>query len=1330
MNQGLGSGYVNAITGWALRGCGACSRCAMRRCTSFAALPDVTPLYLPWGVSSTPLSHSEPQQVMQWCCGRCACVHVCVWQAPAALPAAVAFPASLAAALVVLDAAGLDASARVAPDQAPPPAGAPRAPRRPGRAAGPVVRTLKNAAARSAGPATPSPRPAAASNARVPVGLAANGSAGGGPRRCRELASLRRRPRLGEHYRALAGGCGGKAVPAAGAAAVDHAWGRTERSTGQGHSHVGGTDPRMPGVGPGAAGSEAAQPELVAATPAATLRGAAHTRPAADLTGVGEDMPACAPRSCEAALPLAARAGPADCSTKNTADDAGPEAAACAWASSDPPPAADSDAALTCAPAKWSSGPTCPVSAVGQGWDAEDGGSSSSGSVCSDLERNAVVDEGGCPHEGVPGRSGPEPTALELADSSPRQPCAGELAPARSPAAGAPGAAAERLLCGSANGSPASTGAGTPESACAVARQPASQNVGGTWAAHERAGASPRAQQLLGSAPSPCALEAHALHARARGDPQGTMLDGDPGCMAGAGAGSLAWAAEAARQQAAAEGGHACADPACAEGKAAGSLAARGADTCAQAATTAGQQAGGGGARAWGALACAESVVVEVPDPGADACTLAAVHAPSQPGGGDARARGALVSAEGKAADLPDPGADACALAAVSAPSPPGSDDARAWADTSSALRRSAGSGGGGGVSLGGSRSSAVGAGCCGDTCADGSSVSAESLPVQPGNPPWPPAHAAPAHDKVASSVSGDSWLPGVHAEAPHRSIARTPANMRGSACARMLEPGAGEQENWAGLSALACSPGAARDRRVSNPEGQRRVWAALAELPLLRQPLRQSNPARFQNPHPAVSPPAVPACAAPPPAGSCRASAPSASHALADLPQSPAAAAPSLPGPAWELGSGTQSCMQRLVCSAADRYSGTEDMDADAPAVQHESPAACTKKQAGAGGAGEHADHPPCLGARVSYNEPKAASKEVSCTAEPAERTAPSGPRVSQADAPDTSGQAARCCAAAEQPDQATLFTARTAHGGGPDSPGEPRRGRMRLLAAARRRAGRPTLLAEGSCRCKALGSQGSAGVASHTEKCHHGDTAACRSSAPESCSRDLTSAAGAPAGAGAAPALAAPRAGVLPEGGLDEQSCRAACASDDRRRGCEAGAGAAELSSPAFLCAALHLEAAAPAAGRQAGGISAAHVPCAPACGQAGPARAICSPHSAELPSEACGGAVPGGGSGASLNAQPHVVAEAAWSGARLHGLQSGTAEGACSSASRHAMPHGSAEVAGSSKPGASHDTTAGSACGGAGQSHLVFDPILGLYFDAASGQVFEEAAVKQMC
>ena len=112
-------------------------------------------------------------------------------------------------------------------------------------------------------------------------------------------------------------------------------------------------------------------------------------------------------------------------------------------------------------------------------------------------------------------------------------------------------------------------------------------------------------------------------------------------------------------------------------------------------------------------------------------------------------------------------------------------------------------------------------------------------------------------HDKL-KSISGDSWPPDAHVGAPNRSAVCTSADMRGTGCARGPEPGAGEQENRAGLSSLACSSGAAQERREVNLEGQRRDWGALAELPLLRQPLRQSNPARYQNPSPALSPPAV----------------------------------------------------------------------------------------------------------------------------------------------------------------------------------------------------------------------------------------------------------------------------------------------------------------------------------------------------------------------------------------------------------------------------------------------------------------------------------------
>ena len=1188
---------------------------------------------------------------------------------------------------MILDAACLDKPASLAPNQAPLPAEAPRAPRRPCRAARPVVRTLKTAAERPAGPAAPSPRPAAAGDAGVPVGLASAGSAGGTSRRCRELASLKRRPRLGEHYRALAGGCGGSALPAAGATVVDPAWGRPGLVTGQGHSHMSSTAPGTPGVGLGAAGGGVAQPEFDAAKPAATLRGAAHSSLAAESSGPGGGMPACATRSYEAALPLAGHAGPGGCSLDDTADDGGLEAAACAWASAAPRPAADNEAARTCAPAAGSSGASTPVSAVGQGWAAEDGGSSSCGSVCSDLERMALVDECDCLHEGTPGRSGSGLAALDLADSSPRQWRADELDSAHSPAAGAPGIAAELLPCGSANGSPVSTGAETPKSACAATRQPAPLDVDGTWAAHEHANASPRAQQLLDSAPSPCAAEAHAVHVGPPGDPQGAqvaMLDGDPGCTVNAGARSSACAAEAARQRAAAEDGHACADPASAQGEA-GCLAAHGLDACALAVASAGQQAlAGGGVRLWGAL---------------------------------------VTVAEGKAAELPSPEADACTLAAVSAPSQPDVGDECAWADMSSAIRDSAGSAGGdGGVSLGSSRSSAAGTGCCEDACADGGRVRAQSLPVQPGSPLWPPAPIAPAHDSFVDSISGDSWPPGAHARAPHRSTARASSGMRGSACARAPEPGAGEQENWAGLSALACSPGATRGRRESNPEGQRRDWAALAEQPLLRQPLRQTNPARFQTPSPAMSPPAVPACAAPAGAGSCRASAPSADHAIADLPQRPAAAAPSLPGPAWELRPGTQGCMQHTPCSAADRYRRAEGMDSGVPAPQHERPLLCVlagsmEVEASAGSACEHADHPPCVGVRVSCDEPKAASGEASCMAEPAERTAASEPCVNQAVAPDSSGEVALCCAA-EQPEQAPFFSASTAHGGEPGFQGESRRGRMRLLAAARRRAGRPALLAEGACRAEALGGHGAAGVANHIMQSSHQEATACMSGAAESCAGDLARAAGASAAAEAAAALAAPGAGMLSEGGLDKQSFRAVSASDASRRGCQADAGAAELRSPTVLCAALDREAAAPAAGSQAScsrkpGVPAACVPSAPACGQAGPALPICNPHSAELPSEACGGAVVAGGSGTSLNAEPHRAAVASWSSA-------------CSSAGLHAMPYSSAEVAGSSKLNVSHDTPAGSVSGRAGQSHMVFDPILCLYFDAVSGQVFEEVAV----
>ena len=1205
-----------------------------------------------------------------------------MWQAPAALPAAVAFPASVAAPLVVLDAACLDAQTRMEPDQSPPPAEAPRAPRGSGRAAAPSVRSLNTVAERSAGPATTSPRPSAAYDAGDSTGSAPAGSAGiVGPRRCRELVSLRRRSRLGEHYRALAAGCDGSTLTAAGAATADNAWGRPKLTTVQGHSRVGDTEPCIPGVGPGTA-----QPEVLAATPAAMLRCAAHLGPAAESSALGRGTPACGTNSSEAARPLAAHARPEDCAFDDTADDVGMEAAACTWASGDPPAAADSDAVLTCAPAAGSSEASTPVSTVGQGWEAEDGKSTNDVSVCSDLEGMAVVDEGSCSHGGVPGCLGSGNLAtLDLAESSPRQPCAADLASQRSPAAGAPGIAAELLPCGSADGSPVSTGAETLESACAATRRPAPLDVDSAWAAPEHASASPRALQLLDSAPSPCALEAHVVRVGAHGGPQGapgSVLEGGPGCTAGAGAGSFGWAAEGARQQAADEGGYVCADLASAEGEGAGSLAAHGLDACAPAAATTGQQAGGDTNRAWAALAIADGEMIDLPDPGADACALAAATAPSQPGGGDERA----------------------------------------WADTSSISRGSAGRSGTGGMSVGSSRSSAAGASRRGDACADSSGVSAESLPEQPANHPWPPACAAPVHDKL-KSISGDSWPPDAHVGAPNRSAVCTSADMRGTGCARGPEPGAGEQENRAGLSSLACSSGAAQERREVNLEGQRRDWGALAELPLLRQPLRQSNPARYQNPSPALSPPAVPACAAPAMAGSCRASASSAGHALTDHPPSPAAAAPSLPGPAWELGSETRSCMQRCVCTAEDRYSGAEGMDSGEPAALHEPPLLCVpagsmEVEASAGGEGERADGPPCMSGLVSCDKPKAESEEVSCMAEPMERPAHSGPHVSQADAPDSSGQASRCCAAAEQPDQAPLLTERTAHGSGPDYQGESRRGRMRMLAAARRRAGRPALLADESCRGEAWVDQGAAGVASHTEQCRHGDPAACINSATESCSGDLASAAGAPAAAQAsAPEQAAPGAGMPSEGGLDERSCSAASASDDSWRGCEAGADAAELSSPRVMCAALDSEVAAPAAGSQAGGTAAAHVPSAPACGQMGLVPADCGRSSVEAPSVACGGAVLAGGGGSSLHAQPYAVAEAAWSGA-------------CSGGSLHAVPGGSAGVAGSSSASASQDTAAGSASGGAGRSHMVFDPILELYFDAASGQVFEESAVKQMC
>ena len=118
---------------------------------------------------------------------------------------------------------------------------------------------------------------------------------------------------------------------------------------------------------------------------------------------------------------------------------------------------------------------------------------------------------------------------------------------------------------------------------------------------------------------------------------------------------------------------------------------------------------------------------------------------------------------------------------------------------------------------------------------------------------------------------------------------------------------------------------------------------------------------------------------------------------------------------------------MQRCVCTAEDRYSGAEGMDSGEPAALHEPPLLCVpagsmEVEASAGGEGERADGPPCMSGLVSCDKPKAESEEVSCMAEPMERPAHSGPHVSQADAPDSSGQASRCCAAAEQPDQAAL--------------------------------------------------------------------------------------------------------------------------------------------------------------------------------------------------------------------------------------------------------------------------------------------------------------------
>ena len=1208
----------------------------------------------------------------------CPVIPVCTWQGPAALPAAVAFPASVAAPLVVLDASCLDVPARAEPNQALLQAQGPRAPRRPSRAARPCVKILDTAAERSAGPAsTPLPRPAAASDVGDSPGLTSDGSAISGGRRCRELTTLGRRPRLGEHYRVLAGGCDGSASPGAGAGLDDCVPAHPAPGAGQRSTCMGRSEPRMPGVGPGASGSEAARPKCVAGSCPTSPR-AAGLSSAAKASGLGRSMLACGAVSCEAGSPMAADQRLGECQFDDAAEDVRMQPAACTWASANPPAAADSDAALTRAPAAETPGPMRPVSAVEQSWAAEDGRSSSGGSVCSDLERMAVVAERDCSHGGLPGCSGSALAALDPADSSPRQqPLAGELAAARTPIAGAPGIAPGMLLCGSTHASPVSGGAQTPESSCASARQ--SLTLDGTGAVCEPDSTSTWAQQPPDSASSACTADVHALPADTHGGPQGaqgTRLGGGAGCMARAS--SLACAAGATRQHAAAGGVNpsACADLASPEGEAG-----------------------------------------RLTDPGADACALAAVVC-----GGDERAWGNLATAERETGGLADQAADACVLAAIPAGRQAGGRDGRAWAALSGALRGSGGSSGGGGAPAGSCRCSAAGAGCCGDMGAGGSGIRAESLPVQPGSPTWPPAPAAPAHGKPTNLVARESLRPGAHAEALHERTARASADMRGSTCERVPDPGAGEQENWAGIGGLAGSLGAARDRRAASLGSQRREWAALVELPVSRQPLRQSNPARFQTLNPAMPPPGVPACAAPAAASTCGASLPAADHALAGLQQSPAAAARSLPGSASELGSGAQSCLQRTLRSAADRSCAAEGMGSGICAALHESPvsptpADCMDVEAGTGGAGRHADQPPCVGVCVSCNEPDAASEKARCcTAEPAERLACFGARVGQAGAPDTTGEAARCCMA-EQAYRFACLGARVSHGGDPDSPGELRRCRMRLLAAARRRTG--------PCTGQALGGQGAAGR--HAEQHRLPAPAASKYDACESYSGDLPSVAGASAAADAAPVLAAPNASTLSEGGLGEQTPRAAMAGGAGSRGCAADAGRLEPSSPAFLDTRPDLKAGAPAAGTILGGVPVAHIPSAPATAQAGLALADWSRSSAEAPSGVCGKAVLESGSRASQQAQPLRAAEGACSDACWRGLQGGAVEGAGSSAGLHATRDGCADMASRSSLCALHNATAGGACSGAGD--LVFDPILGLYFDAASGQVYDEAAAKRM-